>query len=95
MSYWQGMSKIVLPQALRRMVPPFLNVAADFMKASSMVSVVGVFELLRQANNLISNTWRPLEIYTAVAIVYFILIYPIVWITGRLEARMAAQYASR
>jgi polar amino acid transport system permease protein len=95
MSYWQGMRNIILPQALRRMVPPFLNVAADFMKASSLVSVVGVFELLRQANNLISNSWRPLEIYTTVGIVYFIIIYPIVWITGQLEVRMSERYATR
>jgi polar amino acid transport system permease protein len=95
MSFWQGMQRIVLPQAIRRMIPPFLNVTADFMKASALASVVGVWELLRQASNLIANTWRPLEAYTAVAVTYLLLIYPIVWLTGYLERRLARRVAAR
>jgi polar amino acid transport system permease protein len=95
MSFWQGMQRIVLPQAIRRMIPPFLNVTADFMKASALASVVGVWELLRQASNLIANTWRPLEAYTAVAVTYLLIIYPIVWLTGYLERRLARRVAAR
>jgi polar amino acid transport system permease protein len=95
MSFWQGMQRIVLPQAVRRMIPPFLNVTADFMKASSLASVVGVWELLRQTSNLIANTWRPLEAYTAVAVAYLLLIYPIVWLTGVFERRLARRIAAR
>ena len=95
MSFWQGMQRIVLPQAIRRMIPPFLNVTADFMKASSLASVVGVWELLRQTSNLIANTWRPLEAYTAVAVAYLLLIYPVVWLTGFLERRLARRIAAR
>ena len=95
MSFRQGMQRIVLPQAIRRMIPPFLNVTADFMKASALASVVGVWELLRQASNLIANTWRPLEAYTAVAVTYLILIVPIVWLTGVVERRLARRVAAR
>jgi polar amino acid transport system permease protein len=95
MSFWQGMQRIVLPQAIRRMIPPFLNVTADFMKASALASVVGVWELLRQASNLIANTWRPLEAYTAVAVTYLLIIYPVVWLTGYLERRLARRVAAR
>jgi polar amino acid transport system permease protein len=95
MSFRQGMQRIVLPQAIRRMIPPFLNVTADFMKASALASVVGVWELLRQASNLIANTWRPLEAYTAVAVTYLILIVPIVWLTGVVERRLAQRVAAR
>ena len=95
MSFWQGMQRIVLPQAVRRMIPPFLNVTADFMKASALASVVGVWELLRQASNLIANTWRPLEAYTAVAVTYLLLIVPVVWLTGVLERRLARRVAAR
>ena len=95
MSFWQGMQRIVLPQAIRRMIPPFLNVTADFMKASALASVVGVWELLRQASNLIANTWRPLEAYTAVAVAYLLLIYPVVWLTGYVERRLARRVAAR
>jgi polar amino acid transport system permease protein len=70
-------------------------VTADFMKASALASVVGVWELLRQASNLIANTWRPLEAYTAVAVTYLLLIYPIVWLTGYLERRLARRVAAR
>jgi len=94
MSYWQSMRRIILPQSIRRMVPPFLNVTADFMKASSLTSVVGVYELLRRTNLLISNTWRPLESYTTAAIVYFLIIFPIVWFTGRVERRLTYQPAT-
>ncbi len=95
MSFWQGMQRIVLPQAIRRMIPPFLNVTADFMKASALASVVGVWELLRQTSNLIANTWRPLEAYTAVAVTYLLLIYPVVWLTGYVERRLARRVAAR
>ncbi len=95
MSFRQGMHRIVLPQAIRRMIPPFLNVTADFMKASALASVVGVWELLRQASNLIANTWRPLEAYTAVAVTYLILIVPIVWLTGVFERRLSRRVAAR
>jgi len=95
MSFWQGMQRIVLPQAVRRMIPPFLNVTADFMKASSLASVVGVWELLRQTSNLIANTWRPLEAYTAVAVAYLLLIYPVVWLTGVVERRLSRRVAAR
>jgi polar amino acid transport system permease protein len=95
MSFRQGMQRIVLPQAIRRMLPPFLNVTADFMKASALASVVGVWELLRQASNLIANTWRPLEAYTAVAVTYLLLIVPVVWLTGVLERRVARRVAAR
>jgi polar amino acid transport system permease protein len=95
MSFWQGMLRIVLPQAVRRMIPPFLNVTADFMKASSLASVVGVWELLRQASNLIANTWRPLEAYTAVAATYLMLILPVVWLTGFVEQRLSRRLVTR
>ena len=68
---------------------------ADFMKASSLCSVVGVWELLRQASNLIANTWRPLEAYTAVAVTYLVLIVPVVWLTGVLEQRLSRRVAAR
>src|SRR5262249_40062191 len=95
MSFWRGMQRIVLPQAVRRMIPPFLNVTADFMKASALASVVGVWELLRQASNLIANTWRPLEAYTAVAVTYLLLIVPVVWLTVVLERRLSPRGAGR
>ncbi|WP_235907695.1 amino acid ABC transporter permease [Siccirubricoccus phaeus] len=85
MSYGQAMRRIILPQAVRRMVPPFINEFATLMKLTTLGSVLAVNELLHEAENLINNTYRPLETYTVVAIVFGLLIYPFIWLSQRLE----------
>lgn len=85
MTYTQAMRRIILPQAVRRMVPPLINEFAQTVKLSALLSVLSVFELLYQANNLITHTFRPLEVYTTVAVVYFVLIYPVIFLSERLE----------
>jgi polar amino acid transport system permease protein len=81
----QAMRRIILPQAIRYMVPPFMNETANLIKLTTLGSVLAVYELLHASNNLITNTYRPLEIYTAVAAVFAMIIYPIIWASGRLE----------
>jgi polar amino acid transport system permease protein len=93
MSWWQAMRHIVLPQAVRRVLPPMLNVFADFMKASALASIIGVWELFRQASNVITTIYRPLEVYTAMALVYFVLIFPFVWAAPRMERLLARRAA--
>jgi polar amino acid transport system permease protein len=87
MGYGQAMRRIILPQAVRRMVPPFINEFATLMKLTTLGSVLAVNELLHEAENLINNTYRPLEIYTVVAIVFGLMIYPFIWLSQRLEQR--------
>ncbi len=87
MSYGQSMRRIILPQATRRMVPPFINEFATLMKLTTLGSVLAVNELLHEAENLINNTYRPLEVYTTVAVVFGLLIYPFIWLSQRLEKR--------
>ena len=89
MSSWQTMRRIILPQAIQRVIPPMMNVFADFMKASALCSVIGVWELFREASNVITTTYRPLEVYSAMAVIYFLIIYPVVWAAPRLEALLA------
>ena len=81
----QIMRRIVLPQAVRFMVPPFMNETANLIKLTSLGSVLAVYELLHAGNNLITNTYRPLEIYTAIAVVFAVIIYPVIWASRRLE----------
>lgn len=88
-SYPQTMRRIVLPQAFRRIIPPLVNNFADIVKLSSLASVIGVYELMHSINNTIMNTFRPLELYSALAIVYFILIYPVAFAARRIELRLA------
>ena len=81
----QMMRRIVLPQAVRQMIPPFINETASLIKLTTLGSVLAVNELLHASNNLITTTYRPLEIYTALAIIFAIIIYPIVYLSRRLE----------
>jgi polar amino acid transport system permease protein len=85
MSYSQLMRRIILPQAIRRMIPPFINEFATLIKLTTLGSVLAVNELLHEAENLINNTYRPLEIYTAVAVAFAIMIYPFIYASQRLE----------
>lgn len=89
MSYWQVMKRIILPQAFRRMLPPLVNNFADIMKISALASVIGVYELLHSIDNVIMNSFRPLELYSALGVVYFILIFPVAFSARRAEAFFA------
>lgn len=72
----QIMTRIVLPQALRNMLPNLMGLYVTQLKNSSLASIIAVNELLHRANILISDTFRPLEIYTAVAVAYLLMILP-------------------
>jgi len=85
MSYFQMMRRVVLPQAIRRMIPPFINELANLIKLTTLGSVLAVNELLHESDNLINNTYRPLEIYTALAVAFALIIYPFIWLSQRLE----------
>lgn len=85
MRYPQAMRRIVLPQAVRRMIPPFINEFATLIKLTTLGSVLAVNELLHESMNLINNTYRPLEVYTALAVVFAVLIYPFIYASQRLE----------
>lgn len=87
MTYSQAMRRIILPQAIRRMIPPFINEFASLIKLTTLGSTLAVYELLHEANNLINNTYRPLEIYTVLAVAFAVLIYPIIYASQRLEQR--------
>jgi polar amino acid transport system permease protein len=82
---WQAMRRIILPQAARRMLPPFINEVANLVKLTTLGSVIAVAELLHEGENLISDTFRPLEIYTALAVAFALIIFPIIWLSQRLE----------
>ncbi len=89
MTYPTAMRRIVLPQALRRMLPPLVNIFADIMKLSALASVIGVYELLHAVDNVIMNTFRPLELYSALAVIYFLLIFPVAFTARRVEMHFA------
>ena len=65
---------IVLPQAIRRILPPLGNQLIYMLKMSSLISVIGMQELTRRANELVVTEYRPLEIYTFLVLEYLVLI---------------------
>jgi polar amino acid transport system permease protein len=91
MRYGQAMRRIILPQAIRRMVPPFMNEVANLIKLTTLASVLAVYELLHEAQNLITNTFRPLEVYTTLAVTFAVIIFPLVYCARRLELAWGAR----
>ena len=91
MIYFQAMRRIILPQAVRRMIPPFMNETANLIKLTTLGSILAVYELLHASDVLITSTYRPLEIYTATAIVFAMIIYPLIYMSRLLEKNWGAR----
>jgi len=88
MTYLQIMRRIVLPQAVRRMIPPLTNRAIEIFKMSTLASVIAYVELLQQGKLIASVEYNPIEAYTVVALIFFVLLYPLVQATYALERRL-------
>ena len=86
---WVLMRQVILPQALRRMVPPLVNQTILQLKNTSLVSVLAVPDLLYQGQLITSASYRPLETYTAIAAIYFALLFPMTRLARRLERRFS------
>lgn len=89
MSGAMTMRRIILPQAIRIMVPPFINVFASLLKWTSLASIIAVTELLHRSEAIIQITFRPLEVYTVTALIYFALIFPVTQLSRVMEKRMS------
>ncbi len=74
LNYWQKMRLVILPQAFRQILPPLGNQFVYILKMSSLVSVIGLSDLTRRANELVVNEYLPLEIYTFLVLEYLLLI---------------------
>ena len=85
------MRRIVLPQVMRRMLPAFTNRGIELAKVTSLASLLAVQEVMYEGRLLSSTYYRPLEILTVVALIYFVLIYPGSYLSYRLERRLAAR----
>jgi polar amino acid transport system permease protein len=90
LSYAQKMRFVVLPQAIRRILPALGNQFVYMLKMSSLVYVLGLPELTRRANELSVTVYRPLEIYSVLVLEYLVLILVVSWLVRRLEKRLGA-----
>ncbi len=85
----QAMRRVILPQAVKRMIPAFMERSIELMKTTTLVATVSYADLLFQANEVAQKTFRPLEVFTVTALIYFIVIYAASLIVHRIERRLA------
>ena len=90
LNYVDTMRFIILPQAIRRILPALGNQLVYMLKMSSLVSVIGMQELTRKANELVVTEYRPLEIYTVLLLEYLALILVVSFFVRWFENRMRA-----
>ena len=90
LGYADTMRFVILPQAIRRILPALGNQLVYMLKMSSLVSIIGMQELTRKANELVVTEYRPLEIYTVLLLEYLVLILVVSAGVRWLERRMQA-----
>ena len=89
LTWFDKMRYVILPQAIRRILPPLGNQFVYMLKTSSLVSIIGLTELTRKANELVVTEYRPLEIYTFLILEYLVLIVIVSFLFRKLEQRMS------
>ena len=90
LSFVDKMRFVILPQAIKRLLPPHRNPSVDTLTMPSLVSVIGMQELTRRANELVVTEYRPLEIYTVLVLEYLALILLVSAGVRWVERRMGA-----
>jgi polar amino acid transport system permease protein len=92
MTYWQMLRRVILPQAIRVIIPDIGNNFIFMLKDSALVSVIGVMEITTRAGRLARRDSKPMEMLLVAAAVYWILTIISSWLQSRLENRMARAY---
>jgi His/Glu/Gln/Arg/opine family amino acid ABC transporter permease subunit len=82
-------AEVILPQALRMMIPAFIGLVTLVVKISGLASAIGVDELVYEASIVSGQTYRYFELFTAVGIFYFMLIFPLSLLAQRYERKLA------
>ena len=89
MSYAQSMRHIILPQALRRILPPLAGQFISLIKDSSLLGIIAIRELTKAAREVVSASLQPFEVYFLTAILYLVLTFTLSMAVQKLEKRMA------
>ena len=87
---FQTMRYVILPQAIKRILPPLANQFIYIVKMSAFASVIGMQELMRRANEVVVSEYRPLEVYTFLIFEYLILVLIISQAVRWLERKMGS-----
>jgi glutamate/aspartate transport system permease protein len=89
----QAMRFVILPQALRRMLPSLISQSIIAFQDSTIASVIGVTDIFGTASIISAREQRPIELYTALAVIFFVLCYALSKLVRMLEARVNARTA--
>lgn len=89
LGFWQRLRLVVLPMAIRRVLPPWVNAAVEIVKGSALLSLLGVVELLLAMQNLVGYTFIVLPFYALTAFLYFTVNFTISRTAALLERRFA------
>ncbi|MHC2464363.1 amino acid ABC transporter permease [Bradyrhizobium embrapense] len=90
LSYWEKNALIVLPQAIRHVIPPLVNTFIAFFKDTSLVLIIGIFDLLTTAKTaIVDPAWQSfsVEVYIFVGVIYFVFCFAMSRYSRRLEAQ--------
>ncbi len=88
MGWWTTMRRVILPQAVRIVLPPYGNIVVMMLKDSSQASTITVAELALQGKLIAASTFKNLEVFTLVALIYLCMCLPLILLVGRIERRM-------
>lgn len=88
MSGTQSMRYIILPQAVKKMLPAFINQSVIQVKNTSLLYAISVAELTYMTSVVNSETYRPLEAYSLAALMYFAMLFPLTQVADHFERRM-------
>jgi polar amino acid transport system permease protein len=89
---WQTLLQVVMPQAFRAAAPSVMNEITLIVKASSLVSVVGVADLTRASQNIVARDLRPIEWYAAAGVIYLLISLVLAWLGRAAERRLNLGY---
>ena len=88
LNFFKKLKLVILPQAIKNILPALGNQFVYVLKMSSLVSIIGIADLTRKANELVVTTYRPLEIYTFLILEYLILILIVSYFVRKLEKKL-------
>ena len=87
-NFFKRLRLVILPQAIKNILPAIGNQFVYVLKMSSLVSIIGIGDLTRKANELVVTTYRPLEIYTFLILEYLVLILIVSFFVRKLEKKL-------
>jgi polar amino acid transport system permease protein len=89
LSFVQRLLYVIFPQAIRRFLPPWINAVTEAVKGTSLISLIGVADMMLSIQKVIGRTYEPMPLYVMGAIIYFLINYNLSVVSRGLERRFA------